>query len=737
MAAAAYRSGSLLKDERTGRIHRYDKRTGVADTFILAPNSAPEKFLSRAVLWNAAEASETRKNSRVAREVILALPHELTHQQRQALARDMAMYLVERYRVAVDVAIHSPCEGDGHDPRNHHAHLLFTTRELTNEGFDAKTRILDDKQAGPQEVELLREVWETLANDSLARAGFSDVKIDRRTLEGQGIDRIPQTHIGPKAKASEEAEKDEEDEEDEGKRDGEGKKGSAGGASGKGDKSGSGDAFPPKIAKDSETKKDREAVYKTIDQGRRRVDFVEEIKRLNERRAAFSDIPLKDQIAEIEKLIEKLDHRVSQLETLKERTSLGARILSSLTDLVKFSKDLIFGREKYGEAVKLSTEERATRAERQREHYGRTYRAGLHERIQEMRTNLDQLEQLKVSYTAYKGFVETIERQIAFTQPSITTTKEKAEGLKARFKIEPAKIVTPVESRLKLTLKADMLREITPPQYKPKDPIISRTEPTPTLKTELNRTAAPPRPPINLTSNFREQIIPPTREQSPNIASYKQPIKLDIKELSRSIEERVRASTTRPEPRIEPRTNPAERKIWFTPASEKTRPMQESIYREMREQRRANPEPQPEPERPDPDSLRGQFRQSAKPEEPPRHANYEQARQRTREEAQTKRDNVDPKYRAEPYEQEPPHRPEPEQPEARTSEQPRENSARQEWKEQAEPKSEQPHQEQTEKPRRSKMSEGFNKSAANEDFSRPNDPNTRSTPETEPEADFP
>ena len=50
VAAAAYRAGALLKDERTGHIHRYEKRTGVADTFILAPNTAHEKLLSRASL---------------------------------------------------------------------------------------------------------------------------------------------------------------------------------------------------------------------------------------------------------------------------------------------------------------------------------------------------------------------------------------------------------------------------------------------------------------------------------------------------------------------------------------------------------------------------------------------------------------------------------------------------------------------------------------------------------------
>ena len=85
-----------MKDERTGRVHRYEKRHGVIDAFILAPNAVPENFLiSRADLWNAAEASENRKNSRVAREVILALPHELDDKARAELSRDMGLYLIE------------------------------------------------------------------------------------------------------------------------------------------------------------------------------------------------------------------------------------------------------------------------------------------------------------------------------------------------------------------------------------------------------------------------------------------------------------------------------------------------------------------------------------------------------------------------------------------------------------------------------------------------------------------
>jgi hypothetical protein len=156
----------MLYDERAGKTHRYDKRSGVAETFILLPhetpcefyqeNSGPSGLPDRAALWNAVEQAEKRKNSCVARELILALPHELSDAGRSDLTKDMALYLMERYRVAVDSAIHAPAEGDGHDERNHHAHILFSTRELTSEGFGAKTRILDDKVTGKEETELIR-----------------------------------------------------------------------------------------------------------------------------------------------------------------------------------------------------------------------------------------------------------------------------------------------------------------------------------------------------------------------------------------------------------------------------------------------------------------------------------------------------------------------------------------------------------------------------------------------------
>ena len=106
VAAAAYRAGALLIDERSGKTHHYKNRKGIIDAFITLPKSAPNEYLNRSVLWNAAEQADNRKNSRTARELVLALPHELSDAERAGLTQDMSGWLMERYGVAVDAAIH-------------------------------------------------------------------------------------------------------------------------------------------------------------------------------------------------------------------------------------------------------------------------------------------------------------------------------------------------------------------------------------------------------------------------------------------------------------------------------------------------------------------------------------------------------------------------------------------------------------------------------------------------------
>ncbi len=195
-AAAAYRAGVKITDERTGDIHDYTRKGGVEFTDLVLPADAPEWAADRAALWNAAEQKETRKNSTVAREFEIALPDELTPVERQRLALDTARELVERHGCAADVAIHAP--GADGDHRNHHAHILLSTRRLGPEGFTEKTRELDDQKTGPQMVTQWRERFARLQNERLHENG-QEVRVDDRRLEAQGIDREPTRHLGPAA----------------------------------------------------------------------------------------------------------------------------------------------------------------------------------------------------------------------------------------------------------------------------------------------------------------------------------------------------------------------------------------------------------------------------------------------------------------------------------------------------------------------------------------------------------
>ena len=146
VAAAAYRASARLECAREGRVHDYTRKRGVEAAFVVAPEGAPDWASDRERLWNAAEEAERRKNSVVAREWEVALPHELGPEQRRGVVVDFARALAERYGVAADVAIHAPhAQGD---QRNHHAHVLTTTRAMGEDGLGAKTRVLD-AQATP------------------------------------------------------------------------------------------------------------------------------------------------------------------------------------------------------------------------------------------------------------------------------------------------------------------------------------------------------------------------------------------------------------------------------------------------------------------------------------------------------------------------------------------------------------------------------------------------------------
>ena len=193
-AAAAYRGGVKIADERTGEIHDYRRRTGVESAVLLLPANAPDWATNRAALWNAAEYAETRKNSTVAREFEIALPAELSADERKQLVHAFARQIVEHHGCAVDVAIHTPSKKG--DNRNHHAHLLLTTRRLTATGFTEKTRELDDLKTG--EIGRWRERFADMQNLHLLHHDHS-AQVDHRSLEAQAIDQEPTRHLGPAA----------------------------------------------------------------------------------------------------------------------------------------------------------------------------------------------------------------------------------------------------------------------------------------------------------------------------------------------------------------------------------------------------------------------------------------------------------------------------------------------------------------------------------------------------------
>ena len=223
VAAAAYRTGERLTNERDGVTHDYSRRQGVEHTEIVMPDGGA---VDRAALWNAAEAAERRKDARTAREWVLAIPAELVPQDEQVrrlitgspdreLVREFALELAKRYGVAVDVAIHAP-DQEG-DRRNHHAHLLATTRQVTRDaagelvlGDKAALELSDTKRrslglcSGADEVAAIRGLWERCANRALEREGRRE-RIDARSLAAQGVDRAATIHLGPTATAIERA----------------------------------------------------------------------------------------------------------------------------------------------------------------------------------------------------------------------------------------------------------------------------------------------------------------------------------------------------------------------------------------------------------------------------------------------------------------------------------------------------------------------------------------------------
>jgi hypothetical protein len=204
VGAAAYRAGERIRDDRTNEVHNHSRRKDVTHSEIMLPGQVSAQNMdwarNRASLWNSVENAETRKNARVATEIQVTLPFELPPARRLEMARTFSQEVADHYRVAVDLAVHDPRPSG--DPRNFHAHLLLTTREVSparlgaKAGLDMPTseRVRLGLPNISQEFTAIRERWATLTNEALKEANI-EARVDHRSLAVQGIDREPRPHI--------------------------------------------------------------------------------------------------------------------------------------------------------------------------------------------------------------------------------------------------------------------------------------------------------------------------------------------------------------------------------------------------------------------------------------------------------------------------------------------------------------------------------------------------------------
>ena len=187
-AASAYRAAERVVDRRTGEVHDYTRKHGVEHTEILAPAHAPDWARDRSALWNAVEQIERRKDAQVSREVRVALPSELSVEQNRDLVRGFVQEQFVARGMVADIALHAP--GREGDQRNHHAHIMLTTREIGPEGFGAKNRDWNAK-------ELLvdwRSSWAEHVNRTLERCSVYE-RVDHRTLEAQRAEALERASV--------------------------------------------------------------------------------------------------------------------------------------------------------------------------------------------------------------------------------------------------------------------------------------------------------------------------------------------------------------------------------------------------------------------------------------------------------------------------------------------------------------------------------------------------------------
>jgi len=225
VAAAAYCAGGRYRCDRTGRMKNYARRRDVVSVESIKMPHDPER------IWNLASAAEKHPRARLAREILVSLPHELPLETQRVLVRGFCLWMHDRYGISAMSAIHHPLahgvddevvadmipqtEGrkkqakprsdERGNPINQHVHILCPTRvwDEATQSFGKKIRDLDDVKTGPECVRQMREEWQRRVNRHLEKAGVA-ARVDLRGYEAaaaagdapEGL--TPQPKLGPR-----------------------------------------------------------------------------------------------------------------------------------------------------------------------------------------------------------------------------------------------------------------------------------------------------------------------------------------------------------------------------------------------------------------------------------------------------------------------------------------------------------------------------------------------------------
>lgn len=410
-----------------------------------------------------------------------------------------------------------------------------------------------------------------------------------------------------------------------------------------------------------------------------RSEFNAEIKALNKRRAEYPDMPLNEQIKEIEQEIDHLDRRVERLETLLDKTTLPQKLQKLISDMATKAKEFLAVRTEGQVKRELSESEKTERHERQIARYGRTYRESIHSQIRDMKDKIETLQSRETEYKKYRSFVTMIETEVMKLRAS------QAHTLSAPQKPDVSSI-TPVIPKLPEQAKPSSKASEKPAEAKAKVPDEHKPSPkTERLQESFGKAQGDKKPTASPKSEKPVQAKSQTSTETKT-------------DTQKPIETKNSTDTKTPNP-----------KNYKIEANAQTKQMLDKIQTELKAQKAqeaTNKPAQPKTAGKD-EGLKGQFR---KPEQPP--VKEEEHRRKTKAEAEKKRQDIPPEYRAPPYTKEELNPKQKSEPKAASSQQGESvlDKFKKMWKQETVKPQSNPEQPKQAKPRRP-MSSSFNQAS--------------------------